>query len=285
MDLFRSSWSALITYSLVILCVWLSCSSCGNTRSLIYMQGKFDTAALSKVPVKEPVFQKGDIVSIVVYSDNPEATRIYNQTLIAAPSSTLSTGAETGTTGGQTGAQTIGGVNPTSGGYLVDENGNIQFQGLGVIHIEGLTRNALRDTLDARLKNFLVHPYYSIRFLNYKFTMLGEIARPGIYSIPGEKVSLLEALGMAGDMTFYGRRDNILVMRVNNGKREWARLDITRPDVIGSPYFYLQSNDVVIIEPTKKKVAASDQVTIRNISIATSIVSTIAILYSIFRNN
>lgn len=274
----------MFSYCLVILCIWFSCSSCGNTRHLIYMQGKFDTAALSTVPVKEPVFQKGDIVSIVVYSDNPDATKIYNQALIAAPSTSVA-GGESGTIGAQAGSQSIGGVSPTSGGYLVDENGNVQFQGLGLIHIEGLTRNALRDTLDARLKSFLVHPYYSIRFLNYKFTMLGEIAHPGIYSIPGERVSLLEALGMAGDMTFYGRRDNILVMRENNGKREWARLDITRPDIIGSPYFYLQSNDVVIIEPTKKKVAASDQVTIRNISIATSIVSTLAILYSIFRKN
>jgi polysaccharide export outer membrane protein len=250
------------------------------------MQGKFDTAALSKVPVKEPVFQKGDVVSIVVYSDNPEATRIYNQSLTPASSSAAGQVGNSGSTGpSQAGSQNIGGVSASSGGYLVDENGNIQFQGLGQLHIEGLTRSALRDTLDVKLMPFLVHPYYSIRFLNYKFTMLGEVARPGIFSIPGERVSLLEALGMAGDMTFYGRRDNVLVMRENDGKREWARLDLTKPEIVASPYFYLQSNDVVVIEPTRKKVVASDQVTVRNISIATTLVSTIAILYSIFRKN
>jgi polysaccharide export outer membrane protein len=276
--------NSLPAYWVGLVLMSLTFCSCGNTRHLVYMQGKFDTTALSQIPVKEPVFQKGDIVSIIVYSDNPEATRIYNQALMPAPSSSVSS--VTPSTGGaQTGSQTIGGVSATSGGYMVDENGDIQFQGLGVLHIDGLTRSALRDTLDARLRNFLVHPYYSIRFLNYKYTMLGEVQHPGIFSIPGERISLLEALGMAGDMTFYGRRDNILVMRENNGKREWARLDITKPEVIASPYFYLQSNDVVIIEPSKKKVAASDQVTVRNISIGTTIISTLAILYSIFRKN
>ena len=278
--LWRNHWANSIVV-LAVACFF--CSSCGNTRRLIYMQGKFDTAALNKVPIKEPVFQKGDIISIVVYSDNPEATRIFNQSLIAAPSAAIIP-AESGTSSSST-TSAVGGVNPTSGGYLIDENGNIQFQGLGLLHLEGMTRSALRDTLDARLKSLLIHPYYSIRFLNYRFTMLGEIQRPGIFSIPGERVSLLEALGMAGDMTFYGRRDNILVMRETNGKREWARLDITKPEIIGSPFFYLQSNDVVIVEPNRKKVVANDQVTIRNVGIATTIISTLAILYSIFRNN
>jgi polysaccharide export outer membrane protein len=278
-------WRNHLANSIVVLAVLcFFCSSCGNTRRLIYMQGKFDTAALSKVPIKEPVFQKGDIISIVVYSDNPEATRIFNQSLISASSAGIMASESGGTTTSAT-SSAVGGVNPTSGGYLVDENGNIQFQGLGLLHLQGMTRSALKDTLDARLKNLLIHPYYSIRFLNYRFTMLGEIMRPGIFSIPGERVSLLEALGMAGDMTFYGRRDNILVMRETNGKREWARLDITKPEIIGSPFFYLQSNDVVIVEPDRKKAVASDQVTIRNVTIGTAIVSTLAIIYSIFKNN
>jgi polysaccharide export outer membrane protein len=93
----------------------------------------------------------------------------------------------------------------------------------------------------------------------------------------------LEAIGLAGDLTFFGRRDNVLIMRENNGKREWARMDLTKPEIISSPYFYLQQNDVVYIEANKKKVVASDQVTTRNVSIAASIVSTLAILYSIFK--
>lgn len=258
-------------------------TSCGSTRTLTYMQGKFDTAKLSQVPVSDPIIQKGDMLSIIVYSDNPKATALYNQSLIIVNSSSSSTGGGSaeGGSGSTVGAQ--GGSTPATPGYLVDEIGNIQFQGLGKIHVEGLTRNRLKDTLDSRLKQFLDNPYYTIRFMNYKFTMLGEVNKPGIFGIPGDRVSLLEAIGLAGDLTFYGRRDNVLVVRENQGKREFARLDLTKPEIMVSPYFYLQQNDVVVVEANKKKIAASDQATARNVSIAATIVSTLAIIYSIFR--
>lgn len=214
------------------------------------------------------------MLSIIVYSDNPEATKIYNQSLIITPIN-----ASPSTSGI---AQNISGVSPTAPGYQVDHNGNIMFQGIGVIHVEGLTKDQLTDTLDSRLTPFLQHPYYNIRFLNYKFTMLGEVIKPGSISIPGERINLLEAIALAGDLTFYGRRDNVLIIRENNNKREFARLDLTKPEIMRSPYFYLQQNDIVIIEPNNKKVAANDVVTTRNVSIAATVVSTLAIIYSIF---
>ena len=113
--------------------------------------------------------------------------------------------------------------------------------------------------------------------------MLGEVTKPGLVSIPGERINLLEAIALAGDLTFYGRRDNVLVIRESNNKREFARLDLTKPEIMASPYFYLQQNDIVIVEPNKKKVAANDVVTLRNVSIGAAVVSTIGILYSIFR--
>jgi polysaccharide export outer membrane protein len=113
--------------------------------------------------------------------------------------------------------------------------------------------------------------------------MLGEINKPGVINIPGEKINLLEALALAGDMTFYGRRDNVLVIRQSNGRREFGRMDITKPEIMGSPYFYLQQNDIVIVEANNKKVAANDVVLVRNISLAATILSMIAILYGIFR--
>ncbi|MBS1660094.1 MAG: polysaccharide biosynthesis/export family protein [Bacteroidetes bacterium] len=256
--------------------------SCGDTRQLVYMQGKFDTAKLSQVTIPEPVIQKGDLISIVVYSDNPAATALYNQFVIAGAGST--SGSNTNP-GGGTGSQS--GITSTpaasSPGYLVDEMGNIEFQGLGLLHIAGLTRMQLKELLDSKLKEFLKNPYYSIRFLNYRFTILGEVTRPGIYNIPGEHLSLMEALGLAGDLTFYGRRDNVLIMREANGVRTYERLDLRKPEIMASPYYYLQQNDVVLVEPTKRKVAANDQVTARNVTLAATIVSTIAIIYSIFR--
>jgi len=248
------------------------------------MQGKFDTAKLSEINVPEPVFRKGDLISIIVYSDNPAATALYNQSLIVmgeAPSGSNNTNSGGGS--GSTSGATSSVNSPSSPGYLVDDQGNITFQGLGILHVEGITKAQLRAMLDQKLKDVLNNPYYTIRFLNYRFTMLGEVNRPGIFNIPGEKVSILEGLGLSGDMTFYGRRDNVLIIRDSNGKREFGRLDLTKPDIMSSPYFYLQQNDVVIVEATKRKVMASDQVTARNITIAASVVSTLAIVYSILR--
>lgn len=247
-------------------------SSCGNTRSLVYMQGSFDTAQLSQVNAVEPIIRHGDILSIIVYSDNPDATKIYNQSLIVVANASAQS----------SGGGTIG-ASPAAPGYQVDQNGNIMFQGIGLIHVEGLTKAQLKDTLDLRLTPFLQHPYYNIRFLNYKFTMLGEVTRPGQISIPGERLNLLEAIAIAGDLTFYGRRDNVLVIRESNNKREFARLDLTKPEIMKSPYFYLQQNDIVIVEPTNKKIAANDVITLRNVSIAATVVSTLGILYSIFK--
>jgi polysaccharide export outer membrane protein len=243
------------------------------------MQGRFDTAQLSRVDAVEPVIRKGDILSIIVYSDNPDATRIYNQSLITTGVSLNETNSSDGSSRGAA----VPGKTPSAPGYQVDDNGNIVFQGMGLLHVEGLTKAQLKDTLDARLMPFLQHPYYNIRFLNYKFTMLGEVTKPGLVSIPGERINLLEAIALAGDLTPYGRRDNVLVIRENNNKREFARLDLTKPEIMKSPYFYLQQNDIVIVEPNKKKAAANDVVTVRNISLAASLVTTFAVLYSIFK--
>jgi polysaccharide export outer membrane protein len=259
-------------------------TSCGNTRPLIYMQGKFDTAKLSQIKIPEPIIRKGDLLSIIVYSDNPQATALYNQPLIVMNTSSTSTSDGGGGDKSASGSSSNTG-SPAAGGYLVDGNGNIQFQGLGRMHLAGLTISELRDTLDSHLQSVLKNPYYSIRFQNYRFTMLGEVNKPGIYSIPGEHMSILEAIGMAGDLTFYARRDNVLIIREANGTREFSRMDLTKPEIMASPYYYLQQNDMVIVEPTRKRVIASDEATARNITIAATIVSTLAIVYSILRNN
>jgi polysaccharide export outer membrane protein len=253
-------------------------SACGNTRTLTYMQGSFDTAKLSQVKIPEPIIQKGDLLSIIVYSDNPEATKLYNQTLINSAS------ANPGGAANSSVMESLPGTSPTAPGYLVDENGNIELQKIGLLHVDSMTREILKDTLDRRLTAYLTNPYYTIRFLNRHYTMLGEIGKPGIYSISGDRINLLEALGVAGDMTFYGRRDNVLFIRETNGKRQFARLDLTKPEIIASPYFYLQQNDVIIFEANKKKIAANDQTVVRNVSIAATIISVFAIVYSIFRN-
>ncbi|HLY70472.1 MAG TPA: polysaccharide biosynthesis/export family protein [Puia sp.] len=262
---------------LMILTVMLS--SCGTTRPYVYMQGQFDTAQLSQVRIVEPIIQKGDLLNIIVYSDDPEATKIFNQPLIANASSTTTSGSSVNAEVTQANL----GNSPTTPGYLVDENGNIEYQILNKLHVEGLTRSQLKDTLVAKLSHYLNNPYCTVRFLNFRFTMLGEIARPALYSIPSDRINIFEALALSGDITLYGRRENVSIIRENNGVREFGRIDLTKPEVINSPYFYLQQNDIVYIEQNKKKSIANDVVTLRNISIATAIVSTVALIYSILK--
>ena len=233
------------------------------------VRGPFDTAKLSKINATEPVIRKGDILSIIVFSDNPEATKIYNQSIIMSSGS---------------GGSAAGGNSSSPPGYQVDEEGDIVFQGLGKLKVEGLTKAVLKDTLDARLSPYLQHPYYSIRFLNYKFTMMGEVGKPGVVSIPGERVNMLEAIALAGDLTPFANLDSVFIIRENNNKREFAWMNLTKPDIMASPYFYIQQNDIIIVEPNKKKSVANDIVTARNISLALAFITTFALLYSIFHH-
>jgi polysaccharide export outer membrane protein len=251
-------------------------SSCGSTKGMILVRGPFDTAKLSTIKPIEPIIRKGDILSIIVFSDNPEATKIYNQSLIAAGSSS--------STSSEGGGVSKASTSPEAPGYEVDAEGNIVFQGIGKLKIEGLTKAALIDTLNARLRPFLQNPYYSIRFLNFKFTMMGEVMKPGEYSIPGTKVNLLEAIAMSGDLTNYADRDSVFVIRENNNKREFAWLNITKPEIIASPYYYVQQNDIIIVEPNKKKSIANDIVTTRNVSMALAFITTFALIYSLFHH-
>jgi polysaccharide biosynthesis/export protein len=246
--------------------------SCGSVKELQLMQGSFDTARLSQIQVPDPVIQKGDILSIIVYSDNDLASTKYNQPIIAS----------------QAAANPIGGsaeaASPKSGGYLVDKSGNIQFPQLGVLHVEGLTKDGLTLLLDSKLKDTLLkNPYYSIRFLNFKITMLGEVNRPGVLSVPDEKVNLLQAIGMAGDLTFFGRRDNVKIIREINGKREFGEVNLTKPDIFSSPYFNLHNNDIILIDLRPKKIAANDQVWTRNVTVVVGLLSAITIFANLFR--
>jgi polysaccharide export outer membrane protein len=238
-----------------------SCSSSKKAREeLKYLDGNLNIPENLKVTTKETVIQKGDLLSIYVYSDNPEATDMFNQQITKTVSSVP--------------------------GYLVNAQGNIRFQTLGELHVEGLTKNQLMDTMDQKLKTFLTNPYTDIRFLNFKVNMLGEVFKPGPYSIPEEKVTILELIGLAGDLTIYGRRDSVLVIREKDGKREFGYINLKDPNVFRSPYFNLQQNDVVLVQANKRKQTGSEQELARNLTILSAIASIVsigAVIYSIFK--
>jgi polysaccharide export outer membrane protein len=255
---------------LLVSVVILFSTSCGNVKGLQYVQGEFDTTKLKTIEFKEPVIQKGDILSIRVFSDDAVATQAV--TSQAMPTATSFEG-----NNGNNGSAL-----PT---FLVDQWGDIRLYKLGVIHVEGMTKRQLSDTLAKMYeeKGLLKNPFAEVKFENYRITLVGEVGKPGVYTVPADRVSIFEAVGLAGDITPYGRRDNVLVVRETNGVREFARLDLSRSDVFTSPYFYLQQNDMVIVDVRKNKSGVNDQVTVRNITIAASVLSTIAIFINVFR--
>ena len=141
-------------------------------------------------------------------------------------------------------------------GYLVSRQGTIDFPQLGTINVIGLTTEDLRDTLKQKLVPYLNDPVVMVRFLNFRITVLGEVTSPNTFFVANERVTILDALGQAGDITPYGNRTNVLVIREQNGQRQTGRLNLQDRDIFTSPFFYLQQNDVVYVEPLKVRTAA-----------------------------
>jgi polysaccharide export outer membrane protein len=258
---------------LSVIIIILSGSSCGNVKNLQYVQGAFDTARLSKVNFVEPVIQKGDLLAISVLSDDATATAVATGQPIAATTNEISSA--TAPTGNKA----------VNNSFLVNQDGAIRLYKLGFIRAEGKTRRQLADTLaNLYIKaDLLKNPYIDVQFLNFKITLIGEVGKPGTYTIPTDKISIFEALGLAGDISVYGKRNNVLVVREANGVRQFAQLDLSKPEVFASPYYYLQQNDMVIVDVAKNKASVNDQIAIRNITIGASILSTIAIFINVFR--
>jgi polysaccharide biosynthesis/export protein len=263
------------TYKLGMLAFFvLTMASCASVKELQYMQGNLDTARLSTYKMPVPVIQKGDLISITVFSDNATATAIYNQSAGGSANQGASS---------SSGASAIPSAAPAGGGYLVDDEGDIQFQGIGKLHVQGLTKAGLSALLDSKLSVYLTHPYYTIRFLNFKITVIGDVAKPAVYSIPSERINILEAIGLAGDLNITARRDNIRIIREQDGKRSFGTIDMRQPDIFTNPFYQLQQNDIIYVDLTKSKAAANDAVVLRNIGLATSIISTIAIIVTVLK--
>ncbi len=226
-------------------------TSCVNTKQAAYFNNLNDTTLAAVKVDFEPVIQKNDILQINVSAANPQEAMMYNLP------NTYSPGANTAP-GNVTMAPAAG--NPVAG-YLVNQQGTIEFPVLGTIKADGLTKTALTDTIRRRLvdRKLLVDPVVSIRFLNYRVTVLGEVARPTVVNVSSEKISILEALGMAGDITIYGKKENVLLIREQDGVRTTRRLNLNDASMLGSPYFYLKPNDIVYVEPSKAKVATTSK--------------------------
>lgn len=229
-------------FSVFVIFLSLLISSCNSTRKSIYFRDLGNMAIQSDIQVESPVIKKNDIISINVSSLNPAASELFNNSIARTSN-----------------ASTISGTINQSFGYLIDVNGNIQFPILGEIKAEGLTTKELEDTIKTHIlsKELLIDPIITIRYLNFKISVMGEVDKPSVYNIPSEKVTLLEALALAGDMTIYAKRDNVLLIREENGEKKLVRLDMSSSDIFYSEYYYLKSNDIIYVEPKRSKVATT----------------------------
>ena len=232
-----------IKYDCLILAVAIFFSGCATTKQAVYFNAIQDTQLDITTAEVEPLIKPNDILSIAVSSLNPEASNVFNApNLPASPVYMQNTPTTTQSTG-----------------YLVGLDGYIQFPILGNIKVVGLTKKQLKDQLTKTLleKKLLIDPLVDVRYLNFRVSVMGEVAHPTVVTVPSEKISLLEALALAGDLTIYARRDNVLVIREENGKRIIKRIDLNSTSLLTSPYYYLKSNDIVYAEPNKSKVATT----------------------------
>jgi len=242
--------------------VVLLLSACGSNRNLTYFSdlGRNSRFTTEAVAAAEPTIQPGDLLSITVNSLNPEANALFNS--------------NTGTVNRN---PTMNSGQFTTEGYQVDKNGAVNFPMVGVVKLGGLTREQAQAKITREVEKYIKQPVINVRFMNFKVTVIGEVNRPATFTVPSDKISILEALGTAGDMTVYGKRENVLIIRENNGTRSLARVNLNSKDILNSPYFYLQQNDVVYVEPDRSK-AASANPNNRLIPILTAAIGALAVI-------
>lgn len=222
-------------YYIIFLLVALLFSSCVPKQQILYLQGSQNSENSSTN--YEPLIQKDDLLFINISSSQAEAVAPFN---LDSQSKDISSS----TSGFSNQKQT----------YLVDNLGNIEFPILGTLNAAGYSINEFRDLLKLKLKDFVSDAVINIRIVNFKVTVTGEVGQPGVVSTSSQRFTLFDALAMSGDLTLYGRRDNILIVRDFQGSKSYNRVDITKADFVNSPFYYLDQNDLIYVEPRKAKI-------------------------------
>jgi polysaccharide export outer membrane protein len=254
----------LVTFVVVI----MTLVGCASQKEVAYFNGVNSSSAdsINKnfYTAHEARICPGDMLSITVTGIDPSAVAPFNLPLVsyATPGSDK--------------------INSqlTLMSYLVDVNGTINFPVIGTIKLAGLSKSEAIHYIDEKLSPYLKNAIVTIQFMNYNITVLGEVKMPGQYSISNERVTVLDALGLAGDMTIYGKRNNVLLTRENNGKLQFVRLNLNSDEVFKSPYFYLQQNDVLYVEPNSVKSIESKNINLYLSSIST-FATIVALIFSI----
>ena len=224
---------------IILLILSLTIFSCASRKSIDYIQGSENKEF--NVEKYEVLLQPDDILVIIVTAKQPDLAKNFNKLYLNAASNE---------------SRNINTVEPLYT-YLINQEGEITFPVLGKIKLAGLTRIEAENKITVLLEDYIKAPSVTIRVTNFKVSVVGEVSRPGPISVKGDRITLLEAISAAGDLTIYGKRTDILVIREEKDVQTITNIDITKPDFISSPFYYLNHNDVVYVRPNKTKVNSS----------------------------
>lgn len=243
----------------------LALCSCGPDKRLYsYFKDVSDSTqdlVITDTGFKALTIKADDLIQVNVSSPNPEANAFF-----VTPGASINS------------MSNPSGSTPTPNTYLVDKEGGIDMPLIGRVQVEGITTVQAKNLLKNKLATYLKDAIVTVRLQNFKITVLGEVEKPANYIITNERVSILDALGMAGDLTIYGKRGNVLLIREKQGKKIMSRFNLNNSSIFQSSNYYLQQNDIVYVEPNNAKIINSDRTTLRNITILTSLVSLTTIL-------
>lgn len=243
--------------------------ACSVPKDVAYVQGVDSLTPEQKAMMNQSfltLIAPDDQLTITVTAPDPTVTTPFNPPVYSYA---------------QSGDQPING-SQTMYTYMVEKDGNINFPVLGKVRAAGLSRQQLADNLQQQLSKYIDDPLVNVQINNFKITVLGEVVRPNIFTVKSDRISIIDAFGYVGDMTINANRKNILLIRDNNGQKEFARLDMTDPAIFASPYFYLKQNDVIYVEPNdaKKRNAHYSQSQSFNVTLFSTILSGVSIITS-----
>lgn len=270
MKLGRGKQNPILPFYGLFVIISLVLLSCSSPKNITYFRDIPDTIAkksISQIGYNPLVIKPDDIIQVSISTMDPVATTMLNQNGTTAIPGTATTNSQQGPTASS----------PISG-YLVDKDGFIILPLVGKVAVNGKSTAEVRDIIQAKAAEFYKDPVVSVRFANFKITVLGEVTRPSTYIMPNEKVTVLDAIGMAGDLTIYGRRENVLLIRETSTNKEFVRLNLNDTKLFTSPYFYLQQGDVIYVEPNKNRIASTDVNQVKRITIITSVLTLLVVI-------
>ncbi|KEO72292.1 polysaccharide biosynthesis/export family protein [Anditalea andensis] len=250
-----------LTYFIISL---IMLSSCRSSKNIPYFKNipLSEYSKITQSSFTEPIIQQDDVLDIIIQTTEPLASLSVKAAAVEAP------------------IQSPGGQVRVPG-FIVDKNGEVEMPVVGTVRLEGLTTYEARQVIRKKAAKFYVDPAVQVRFLNFTITVIGEVNRPSNYTVPNEKVNILDAIGMAGDLTIFGKRENVLLIREGKDGKEMVRFNLNDAEVFNSPYYFLRQNDIIYVEPSKARIASTDATRLSALAIIATIISSSVLAASI----